>query len=101
MMLAVSSVVMAGNARVWEEVDRMPAAVAVNTSDSINDDVAMTVADGYIYVSVRERINVKVFTILGQLVVQDTLAPGNYRFKLPSRGIFLLKAGGVTRRVTA
>lgn len=101
MMLA--TVTAAGAAtRVWEEVDRLPVAAETELTDSgATDEVSTFVADGYIYVAVRQRISVKVFTILGQLVVQDTLSTGIYRFKLPSRGIYLLKAGSVTRRVTA
>lgn len=58
------------------------------------------VADGYIYISLKQPANVALFTILGQLIVSQHLKPGYYRFKTGTRGVFLLKAGSATRRVT-
>lgn len=89
--------------RTWEEVDRAPVQSTgqhVDPSDASTQEAEITVADGYVYVTLRQRTNVKIFTILGQLIVQDNLAPGVYRFRLSARGIYLLKAGSVTRRVT-
>lgn len=90
-------------ARTWEEVDRIPGtSYSLQSVSADSDDEIFTHAsEGYVYVVVmRQRTNIKIFTILGQLVAQDTLHPGIYRFKLPARGIYLLKAGSVTRRVT-
>lgn len=84
--------------RSWEEIDRYPDTEITVNGDT--EDVRVTTADGYVYVSVRQATNVKVFTILGQLIVQEQLKPGNYRFRLGSRGIYILKAGSLTRRVT-
>ncbi len=86
-------------ANTWEAVDRLPGTPVEQRVDT-EDDVYTTVADGYVYVVVRQRVPVKIFTILGQLVIQDNLQPGIYRYKLPTRGIYLLKAGSATRRVT-
>lgn len=86
-------------ARQWEEVDRVPPQSAEMRGD-FDDGLIVTVHDGYVYCVVRQKINIKMFTILGQLIVQETLQPGSYRFKLNNRGIYLLKAGTATRRVT-
>lgn len=87
--------------RAWEEVNRLPGVQTEQRVDATADDgVYTTVSDGYVYVVVRQRTTVKIFTILGQLIVQDTLQPGIYRYKLTSRGIYLLKVGSITRRVT-
>ena len=90
-------------ARTWEEVDRVPGTTYSLQSVSADSDeeIFTHASEGYVYVVVvRQRTNIKIFTILGQLVIQDTLQPGIYRFKLPARGIYLLKAGSVTKRVT-
>lgn len=102
-ILSLASVVGAYAARGWEEVDRLPAMsmnrdVAAEGDDSA--DLYTTVADGYLYVVVKQRTSVKLFTILGQLISGDTFAPGIYRYKLNARGIYLLKAGSQTRRIT-
>lgn len=100
LVLFVSAVSLSAvGSRTWEAVERFPG-VAVEQRADASCDPYVTVRDGYVYVSVREHTMVKVFTILGQLVVQDNLQPGTYRYKLNSRGIYLLKVGSVTRRVT-
>lgn len=90
----------AATSRGWESVNNMPGLTQEQRVDLDQDAVYTTVRDGYVYVMLRQRINVKIFTILGQPVVQETLDPGVYRFRLTSRGIFILKAGSTTRRIT-
>ncbi|MCM1111609.1 MAG: hypothetical protein NC336_10415 [Clostridium sp.] len=65
-----------------------------------NETIDVTTRDGYIYITTRDQISVKLFTILGQLIIQDTLPAGVHRYRLTSRGIYLLKAGNLTRRIT-
>ncbi len=74
----------------------------VNTSPSIddNDKIEVTIRDGYIYVSTPKTINVKIFSILGQLISSTRVNVGTSRLKVPSRGIYILKAGDYTRRIT-
>lgn len=68
--------------------------------DSDDSRVTVTTRDGCIYVTVREPSLVRIYTILGQEVAQRTLQPGIWRLRMPTRGIFLLKTDGVTRRIT-
>lgn len=86
--------------RKWEEVNRMPGVDIEQRSDLDNDAVNITVVDNFVYISIRQRTPVKIFTILGQPIVQETLQPGIYRFRLTARGIYLLKIGSTTRRIT-
>lgn len=79
----------------WEAAERMPGHELV----AADEEASATVVDGYVYVAVRQTMQVKLFTILGQPLVQETLHPGIYRFRLPSRGIYLLKLGATTRRL--
>lgn len=76
----------------WETVD-------TTVSDQA-DDFVVTVRDNYIYVTVSQPTGVKLFTILGQPIAQATLQPGTSRFKVGARGIYILKAGSTTKRIT-
>lgn len=58
------------------------------------------VSEGYVYVTTSRPITVKVFSILGQLISQETIQPGVSRFRLPARGIYILKVGDITKRIT-
>lgn len=77
----------------WETVER----VVEELSDERLD---VAVRDQYVYVFTPQPVNVKMFTILGQLVSQASLPAGTSRFKVPTRGIYILKAGTITRRIT-
>lgn len=99
LMILLTSFMAGAAERSWEEMERMPGDTTEQRLEAPGD-VAVTVSDGYVYVAVNERTTVKMFTILGQLIVQETLSPGIYRYKLTTRGIYLLKIGSITRRVT-
>lgn len=64
------------------------------------DSPEIRVSEGYVYVSTSRTTTVKVFSILGQLISQETIQPGVSRFRLPSRGIYILKVGDITKRIT-
>lgn len=66
---------------------------------SSTDGVEITSQDGNIIVKVSHKAQVKVFTILGQLVSQAELNPGTSVLKLNSRGIYIVKVGNVTQKV--
>lgn len=97
MLLAIAGgIEAASRGAVWESVDRWPA----QQIEAQPDEPLVAVVDGYVYVAITQRTQVKIFTILGQQIRQETLQPGIYRLKLPSRGIYIFKAGSVTRRLT-
>ena len=56
--------------------------------------------DDYIYIHSDKPITVKLFSILGQLISQETVKAGTHRIHLKSRGIYILRAGTATRRIT-
>lgn len=76
----------------WEQVDTV--------APELSDNVTVAVRDNYIYVTVERPTAVKLFTILGQPVSQATIPAGTSRFKVSARGIYILKAGSLTRRIT-
>lgn len=81
----------------WETVE-VPDRSDIEHIDS--DTLDITVRNGYVYITTTRSVTVKVFTILGQLISQETVAPGTHRLKITSRGIYILKAGSATRRIT-
>lgn len=64
------------------------------------DRIEVTTKDGYIYVTTSRNVTVSLYTILGQLVVRQSIQSGTTRIKAPARGVYILQAGAVTRRVT-
>ena len=62
-------------------------------------DVDISGRDGVIVIRTRRRIQVRVFTILGQLVSQATLNPGESILKVNSRGIYIVKVENRTQKV--
>ncbi len=82
----------ATQAQRWETVQTIVSELSEGTFD-------VAVRDHYIYVYSPQPINIKLFTILGQLVSQGSLPAGTSRLRLNSRGIYILKAGDVTRRI--
>lgn len=97
LMMAVALVAVAAGAQRWEE---SPGNAPVVTERSEGDDITISTRDGYVYLTTSRRVTVKVFSILGQLISQDTVGPGTHRLRLATRGVFILKAGAVTRRIT-
>lgn len=80
----------------WEMVESLPADLV----EPQNEHVEVIVRDGVIYISTPRPAQVKLFTILGQLVAQAQVAPGTARIRPAGRGIYILKAGSFTCRVT-
>lgn len=78
----------------WEQT----AIVAADSSDGERFDVRGR--DGYIFVTTDHQVTVKLFSILGQLISQQTLQPGVWRLRVKARGVFILKTDTTTRRVT-
>ena len=82
----------------WEEVTS-PQPSVVQSFEMVGQ-ADVTVLDGYIYIWSQKPVTVKLFSILGQQIHQETVQPGIHRLKLGSKGIFILKAGSLTKRVT-
>lgn len=96
LMVAVATAV--GAAPVWEEVSSPHA--AITQTMEMDADTQIAVSDGYIYLWSEKPVTVKLFSILGQLIAQETVKPGLHRLRIASRGIYILRAGTSTRRIT-
>lgn len=95
--LILSALLSSGAAPRWEQVNAPDRGLTELRSDT--DDI-VTVRDSSIYVMCPRSVNVKVFTILGQLICQETLPAGVHRLQMSAKGIYILKIGTATRRVT-
>lgn len=80
----------------WEQVSPYS-----KSDEMVNDKMEVYLRDGYIYIMTPKAVNVKLLSILGQLVTQQNLSAGVSRIKVPAPGIYILKAGEMTVRVMA
>ena len=64
-----------------------------------SDGIEIYGRNGTITIVTPKRINVRVYTILGQMVSQATLQPGTSELRLGSRGISLVRIGNLTQKV--
>ena len=55
--------------------------------------------DGSIYISTPPKVQVVVYTILGQIVTDRTINPGLSELKIGVRGIYLVKIEGQTQKI--
>lgn len=69
------------------------------TDPRSTDGVEIFQRNGTIIIRTQKTIQVRVFTILGQLVSQATLQPGTSELRLNSRGIYMVKVGNITQKV--
>lgn len=104
MVGACAALVCGAKAPVWEEVDTAPGPVAAQVLElpqggAEQPSVQVAVADGSVYVWTARPVTLKLFSILGQLVTQKEVGAGLHRLTLSSRGIYILRAGALTRRI--
>jgi len=98
LLVAIAAMPSAGISPRWEAVDVPERIFMEQRADPDWADVA--VRDKTIYIVTQKQVNVKVFTILGQLISQETLPAGVHRLQMKTKGIYILKIGTTTRRVT-
>lgn len=55
---------------------------------------------GTVLISVDQATTIKVYSILGQLITQKQVNAGTVRLRIAARGIYILKAGSATRRIS-
>ena len=69
------------------------------TDPSYTDGVEVFGNDGVITIRTSRRIQVRVFTILGQLISNATLNPGTSELRIRAHGVYILKIGNITQKV--
>lgn len=83
----------------WEQVRGEMATNGRTVVRDRENEIEVRVQPGAIVVSTSHNSQIKVFTILGRLVNNDTLQPGTYRLTLPANGVYILKVGDMTCKV--
>lgn len=81
----------------WREVSQAQGRSLTDPRQT--DGIEIFQRSGTITIRTQRPIQVKVFTILGQLVSQANLPAGTSELKLNTRGIFLVKIGNITQKV--
>ncbi|MDE5996618.1 MAG: T9SS type A sorting domain-containing protein [Muribaculaceae bacterium] len=89
-MLPVASV-----AKGWEPVRTD---VSGLSSVAHDNDVEIRVAPGHVVVIASQPVQIKVFTILGQVVSNESLPAGTSRLPL-SHGVYIVKVGELTCKI--
>ena len=104
-MLVILAMILAlglGNAALaeiqWHETNREMTGKSLNDPRT-SDGIEIYGSNGTITIVTPKRINVRVYTILGQMVSQATLQPGTSELRLGSRGISLVRIGNLTQKV--
>ena len=82
----------------WRDATRRVAGRSL-VDPALTDGVEIFGKDGIITIRTKRRIQVRVFTILGQLVSLATLNPGTSELRIGSRGIYFVKIGNITQKV--
>ncbi len=82
----------------WEETQNTTPTPAERLESE--QQIEVSTRDGYVYINTPKPVTVKIFSILGQLISQEEIPAGSYRLRIASRGIYILKAGTITRRIT-
>lgn len=83
----------------WRSVDSETVTNTNPESQISTDGIEIFSKDGNIVVRLPQKAQVKVFTILGQLVSQAELNAGTSVLKINSRGIYIVKVRNVTQKV--
>lgn len=87
--------VSSATARNWEPVRVVISGLKTVAHDS---EVEIRVGSGCLVVSTSQQVQIKVFTILGQIVSSETIPAGVSRLNL-SHGVYIVKVGDLTCKV--
>ena len=101
-VIVVGLILLMSGGSVWARdtaSEREQVAVTINENEDA-DRVELAVKGMYLYLTTSRTIVVRLYSILGQLITQQTLQPGTTRLKAPVKGVYILQAGQITRRVT-
>lgn len=76
---------------------------SLQDGSSVTDVPAATttvvVYDGIIYISATESTTIKIYSILGNLVLEKKIPAGTTQIELKARGIYLINTGDSIKRI--
>ncbi|HIX27250.1 MAG TPA: T9SS type A sorting domain-containing protein [Candidatus Barnesiella excrementigallinarum] len=64
-----------------------------------DSSIEISSKEGNIYIRTPRKVEVTIYTILGQVVITRTINPGTSELKIGARGIYLVKIEGETTKV--
>lgn len=84
------------SAKGWEALksEKTPGQHVVSDSE-----LEIRTGGGIIYLTSTKSVNIKIFSILGSRIADDTLPAGTYQFAVPTHGVYIIKAGDLTCKV--
>lgn len=82
----------------WLPADTVVEIPSLNNPDE-TDGIAIYSNNRAIIITTNHHVEVRVFTILGQLVSQSELPPGTSMLNINSRGVYIVKIGNITQKV--
>ena len=96
MVLTACAVPFSAYSKGWEvlKVEKPQAHRVASTSE-----IEIKAVRGVIYLTTTKNVNIKIFTILGSRIADDTLSSGSYQFVVPTHGVYIIKAGDLTCKV--
>lgn len=98
-MLLLSSlapVVASAAPKAWEPVKSERSDLKTVVKET---DIEIKAAQGLIIVSSNHPTQIKIFTILGRLVNNETIPAGRSQLILPAHGVYIVKIGDLTCKV--
>lgn len=94
-MIIMAALSSPASAKGWEAVRTDVSQLKSVAHDS---EIEIRVSPGQIVVSSSHQVQIKIFTILGQVVSDETLSAGVSRMPL-SHGVYIVKAGDLTCKI--
>lgn len=83
-------------AKGWEKVKTFSAEAKSVVKEEGTEILAV---NNTIIVSTTQPVEIKIFTILGRIVTQDSLEPGVFRYVIPAHGVYIVKTETLTCKV--
>lgn len=80
----------------WETIKTERTDVKTIVKDT---EVEIKATRGVIVVSSSRPVQIKVYTILGQLISRETLPAGTSQLNVPAHGVYIIKTGDLTCKV--
>ncbi|MDE5586190.1 MAG: T9SS type A sorting domain-containing protein [Muribaculaceae bacterium] len=97
-MAAVCAAVLAPSLSIAKGWEAVRADVSGLNSVAHDEEVEIRVSPGHVVVVASQPVQIKVFTILGQVVSSETLPAGTSRLPL-SHGVYIVKVGDLTCKI--
>lgn len=93
LMLLCAGIPAASIAKGWEQ----PKTVRTDTRTIVKDtETEIKAARGVIVITVNHPTQVKIFTILGQLISSEIIPAGSSQYVVSTHGVYIVKAGDLT-----